>query len=139
MKKQHLKVIYSSLLILLLVFNSFQFSVLAETTEEEDVVAKLKSRGFKEEVNLGMPATGAVLTSAVFGVENGRSVGYTTANGGTFSAVDVVDNKVLFTAQLAGISQVWTHSVASDGTVYIAGLAAGNAGSYGVIHPKQNR
>ncbi len=118
-------------------FNSFQLSVRAETTGEEDgVVAKLNNRGFKEEVNLGMPATGAVLTSAVFGVENGRSVGYTTANGGTFSAIDVLDNTVLFTTELAGISQVWTHSVASDGTVYIAGLAAGNIGTLWSYSPK---
>lgn len=136
MKKRHVKVICSSLLILLLVFNTFQLSAGAKTVEEDELVAKLNNRGFKEEENLGMPATGAVLTSAIFGVENGREVGYTTANGGIFSAVDVVNNELLFTGQLEGISIVWTHSIASDGTVYIAGLSEGNAGTLWSYSPE---
>lgn len=132
-KKHQFLIIFSSLLLTLLILNVFQSKSFAE---EEEVTEKLGNRAFKEEVNLGEPATGAVLTSAVFGEENGRDVGYTTANGGVFSAIDVVDNEVLFTEKLEGISTVWSHSIASDGTVYIAGLGEDSKGTLWSYSPE---
>lgn len=128
MGKKRYRKLLSSFLIAMLITSFFQFSASAEANQEETVVAKLNGRGFKEVQNLGTPATGAVVTDAVFGKENGKDVVYTTANGGLFNVIDVKNNTVLFNAQLGKVSQVWTHIIAPDGTVYIAGLAEGNAG-----------
>ena len=95
---------------------------------EEPVVAQLNNRGFKEAVEVGAGASDVALTSAVFGKENGRDVAYATANGGKFNVVELQTNKLLFSEQLGEVTQVWSHSLAPDGTVYMAALAAGNEG-----------
>lgn len=128
MRKNRVSALFTSFIITLLIVSNFPIIGQAEAVDEE-VIAKLGDRGFKEEVNLGWPATGAVLTSGVFGEENGRTIGYTTANGGTFNAVDVVDNKVIFTDVIPDISSVWSHTIASDGRVYIAALGPESAGT----------
>lgn len=136
MGKKRYRKLLASFLIVVMITSFFQFSASAATNNDETVVAKLNGRGFKEVQNLGTPATGAVVTDAVFGKENGRDVVYTTANGGLFNAIDVKSNKVLFNAQLGKVNQVWTHIIAPDGTVYIAGLAEGNAGELWRYSPK---
>ncbi|WP_053600652.1 FIMAH domain-containing protein [Bacillus sp. FJAT-18017] len=136
MGKKRYRKLLSSFLIVMLITSFFQFSINAETKNDETVVAKLKGRGFKEVQNLGTPATGAVVTDAIFGKENGRDVVYTTANGGLFNVIDVKNNKVLFNEQLGKVSQVWTHIIAPDGTVYIAGLAEKNAGELWSYSPQ---
>jgi len=127
MKKKIAKVL-AVLLSGLVIFSSVPLSGYAEGTEPEKVVAQLKGRGFKEVVDLGDVATDPSLISAAFGKENGRDVVYSTATGGKFNAIDVKDNKLLFWAQLEGVSQVWSHTIAPDGTVYIVALGPGNEG-----------
>lgn len=95
---------------------------------DDNVMAQLKSRGFKEPVNLGIGASEVVLTNAVFGQENGKDVVYSTANGGIFNIVDVQTNELLFSQQLDNVSQVWSHSISKDGTVYIAALTNTHVG-----------
>ncbi|MDR4890100.1 carbohydrate binding domain-containing protein [Fredinandcohnia sp. QZ13] len=136
MGKKRVRKLLSSFLIVMLFTSFFQFSASAETNKGETVVAKLNGRGFKEVQNLGTPATGAVVTDAVFGKENGKDVVYTTANGGLFNVIDVKNNTVLFNAQLGKVNQVWTHIIAPDGTVYIAGLADKNAGELWSYSPE---
>lgn len=92
------------------------------------ITAKLNNRGFKEVVNLGPAATNASSINAVFSKESGRDVVYSTTNGGNFNVVDIKDNKLLFSAHMSGVTQVWSHAVAPDGTVYIAALALNNVG-----------
>lgn len=138
MGKKRFRRLISSLLVMVLITSFFQFSVSAETNQDDQVVAKLKGRGFKEVQNLGTPATGAVVTDAVFGKEDGKDVVYTTANGGLFNVIDVKNNTVLFNAQLGKVSQVWTHIISPDGTVYIAGLAESNAGELWSYSPDTN-
>ncbi|WP_052352760.1 carbohydrate binding domain-containing protein [Neobacillus dielmonensis] len=122
MKKK--SILYYVVLILVLSL----FPVQTKVNAEEPVVAQLNNRGFKEAVEVGVGASDVALTSAVFGKENGKDVAYSTANGGKFNVVELQTNKLLFSAQLGEINQVWSHSLAPDGTVYIAGLAAGNVG-----------
>ncbi|WP_449537925.1 FIMAH domain-containing protein [Ferdinandcohnia sp. Marseille-Q9671] len=136
MGKKRFRRLISSLLVMVLITSFFQFSVSAETNQDDQVVAKLKGRGFKEVQNLGTPATGAVATDAVFGKEDGKDIVYTTANGGMFNVIDVKSNKVIFDAQLGKVSQVWSHIIAPDGTVYIAGLAESNAGELWSYSPE---
>ncbi|MEH7235366.1 FIMAH domain-containing protein [Bacillus sp. JJ1562] len=136
MEKKCFRKLFSSFLIVVLITSFFQFSASAETNKDETVVAKLNGRGFKEVQNLGTPATGAVVTDAVFGKEDGKDVVYTTANGGLFNVIDVKNNTVLFNAQLGKVNQVWTHIIAPDGTVYIAGLAESNAGQLWSYSPE---
>ncbi|MEH7247374.1 hypothetical protein V7114_11400 [Neobacillus niacini] len=118
--------ILSSLLSLVLIVSLLPANIFAES--DETVVAKLNNRGFKEVVEMGVAASDVALTSAVFGKENGRDVVYATANGGRFNVVDIKDNKLIFSEQVGDISQVWSHSIAPNGTVYIAGLGVGNVG-----------
>ncbi|MET3695964.1 hypothetical protein SAMN05877753_102504 [Bacillus oleivorans] len=116
--------IVSCVFCLLLVFSlsSFNTNVQAEEEAEETVMAKLNGRGFKEVVDLGVAASNVVITSAVFGNEEGKDVVYTTANGGMFNVVDVKENELIFSEQLEGVTQVWSHSIAPDGTVYMVAL-----------------
>ncbi|WP_243298494.1 carbohydrate binding domain-containing protein [Bacillus litorisediminis] len=109
---------------LLFIFSlsTFHTIVQAEVEAEETVMAKLNGRGFKEVVDLGVAASNVVITSAVFGNEDGKDVVYTTANGGMFNVVDVKENELIFSEQLEGVTQVWSHTIAPDGTVYIVSL-----------------
>ncbi|MEK4522496.1 hypothetical protein MKX96_12810 [Psychrobacillus sp. FSL W7-1493] len=125
-RKQFIRAI-SLFLSIMLIFAVLPMTSFANSVEE-DVIAKLKDRGFKSPVNLGIGASEVVLLNAAFGKENGRDVVYATANGGVFNVVDVKDNKLIFSQQLAKVSQVWSHSIASNGTVYIAALGEGNVG-----------
>lgn len=127
-KTQFIRIV-SILLSLVLIFSVLPFTTSAQIGEsEETVTSKLGDRGFKKPVNLGIGASEVVLLNAVFGKENGRDVVYATANGGVFNVVDVKDNRLIFSQQLENVSQVWSHSLAADGTVYIAALGAGNVG-----------
>ncbi|WP_052427605.1 WD40 repeat domain-containing protein [Neobacillus niacini] len=137
MKKKRFSRILSSLLSLVLIVSLLPINTYAES--EEQVVAKLNNRGFKEVVELGVGASDVALTSAVFGKENGRDVVYSTANGGRFNVVDVKDNKLIFSEQLGDVSQVWSHSIAPDGTVYIAGLGVGNVGELWSYSPSTKK
>ena len=125
-RKQFIRAV-SLFLSIMLIFAVLPMTSFANSVEE-DVIAKLKDRGFKSPVNLGIGASEVVLLNAAFGKENGRDVVYATANGGVFNVVDVKDNKLIFSQQLAKVSQVWSHTIASNGTVYIAALGEGNVG-----------
>ena len=103
---------------------------------EEIVMAKLKNRGFKEVKNLGVAASSVSLKTAIMAKENGKDVGYTTADGGIFNVVDIKENKLLYSAQLGEVTQVWSQSLAPDGTVYMAGLADKNAGELWSYNPQ---
>ncbi|MEK5186956.1 carbohydrate binding domain-containing protein [Solibacillus sp. FSL W7-1324] len=103
---------------------------------DENVVAQLKNRGFKEPVNLGVWASEVVLINAVFGREDGKDVVYSTANGGIFNIVDVQTNELLFSKQMDNISQVWSHSISKDGTVFIAALTNTNVGEVWSYSPQ---
>lgn len=127
MKKSITK-LFAVLLSVMMIFTMLPLNGYAETTTPEKVVAKLNNRGFKQVADLGPAASAAVIISAVYGKESGRDVVYTTATGGKFNAIDVKDNKLLFSAQLEGVNQVWSHSIAPDGTVYIVALGANNVG-----------
>lgn len=127
MKKVQFLRLISVLLSLALLVSVLPLTSFANSSEG-DVIVKLKDRGFKAPVNLGIGASEVVLLNAAFGKENGRDVVYATANGGVFNVVDVKDNKLIFSQQLAKVSQVWSHSIASNGTVYIAALGEGNVG-----------
>lgn len=127
MKKSITKVL-AVLLSVMMFFTMLPLNGYAETTTPEKVVAKLNNRGFKKVVDFGWAADSPSLTSAVYGKENGRDVVYTTANGGKFNVVDVKSNERLFVQQLEGVSQTWSHSIAPDGTVYIAALGPSNVG-----------
>ncbi|MEH7011050.1 hypothetical protein V7087_09525 [Neobacillus niacini] len=137
MKKKRFSRILSGLLSLVLSVSLLPINTFAES--EEQVVAKLNNRGFKEVVELGVGASDVALTSAVFGKENGRDVVYSTANGGRFNVVDIKDNKLIFSEQLGDVSQVWSHSIAPDGTVYIAGLGVGNVGELWSYSPSTKK
>ena len=127
--------ILSCFLIMTLLISLLPMNVFAAETEEEEVVAKLRGRGFKEVVNLGVPASDVTITSAVFGKENGRDVVYSVANGGKFNVVDVQENLLIFSRQLENVNQVWSHSLAPDGTVYIAALNTANRGELWLYSP----
>lgn len=127
--------ILSCFLIMTLLISLLPMNVFAAETEEEEVVAKLRGRGFKEVVNLGVPASDVTITSAVFGKENGRDVVYSVANGGKFNVVDVKENLLIFSRQLENVNQVWSHSLAPDGTVYIAALNTANRGELWLYSP----
>ncbi|MGM9973624.1 MAG: hypothetical protein ACI33K_06260, partial [Clostridiaceae bacterium] len=103
---------------------------------EETVAKKLGNRGFKNSVDLGVAASDVSIKTSIIAKENGRDVVYTTADGGKFNVVDLKDNKLLFAAQLGDVTGAWTHSLAPDGTVYIGGLAAGNAGELWSYKPE---
>lgn len=102
---------------------------------DETVQATLRGRGFKAPEDMGVAASQAVATSAVFGMYDGRSYAYSTANGGMFNAIDVDTNRLVYSQQLGDVTQVWTHAVAPDGTVYISGLGSGNVGELWVYDP----
>ncbi|MEO4055359.1 hypothetical protein [Solibacillus sp. CAU 1738] len=128
--------------ILLTLVVVFAFSFMYSNTthaNEENVIAQLKNRGFKQPVNLGIGASEVVLINAVFGQEDGRNVVYATANGGIFNIVDVKTNELLFSQQLEGVSQVWSHSIAKDGNVYIAALANANIGEVWRYSPQTKK
>jgi hypothetical protein len=137
MIKKKFSRILSSLLSFVLIVSLLPINTFAES--EESVVAKLNNRGFKEVVELGVGASDVALTSAVFGKENDRDVVYATANGGRFNVVDLKDNKLIFSEQLGEVSQVWSHSIAPDGTVYIAGLGVGNVGELWSYSPSTKK
>ncbi|MFJ7936681.1 FIMAH domain-containing protein [Sporosarcina sp. NPDC096371] len=126
MRKKSYKKIGSAILALVLMLSLLPITSLADTGET--VIKKLNNRGFKEIEELGVAASDVSLLTGMFGKEDGRDVVYTTANGGKFNVVDLKDNTLIYAAQLGDISQVWTHAVAPDGTVYISGLGVGNVG-----------
>ncbi|WZU01094.1 hypothetical protein MGH68_16725 [Erysipelothrix sp. D19-032] len=41
-------------------------------------------------------------------------------NGGYFNMIDVVANEIVYSKLVPGVSQAWGHTVAPDGSVYIA-------------------
>ncbi|WP_274308652.1 hypothetical protein [Solibacillus daqui] len=125
---QFISKITKVLMVFAVVFTFTLISSNSTQANDENVMALLKNRGFKEPVNLGIGASEVVLINAVFGQEDGKDVVYATANGGIFNIVDVKTNKLLFSQQLSGVSQVWSHSISKDGTVYIAALTNSNVG-----------
>lgn len=114
--------------------------VLAQQSPSEEIVqATLRGRGFKAPEDMGVAASQAVATSAVFGQFDGRTYAYSTANGGVFNAIDVEDNRLVFSQQLGDVTQVWTHAVAPDGTVYIAGLGKQSNGDLWMYSPAEKQ
>lgn len=83
-----------------------------------------KGKTFGEPVDLGVPVSRASVSDAVVGKEDGTDVFYTTVNGDTaiFNVVDIHNNKLLRSFPLTGTQQSWRHTMAPDGTVYIAGI-----------------
>jgi hypothetical protein len=120
-----------TLLVSLLPMNTFA----AGSENEEEVVAKLRDRGFKEVVDLGPAASSVNVTSAVFGKENGKDVAYSVVDGGILNVVDVKENRLLFSKQLENVRQVWSHSLGPDGKVYIAALDQSNVGELWIYDP----
>ncbi|NGP57648.1 hypothetical protein FLT15_04375 [Paenibacillus thiaminolyticus] len=87
-----------------------------------------KGRTFAPPVDLGIPVFTVAINDAVAGVEDGRATMYSTAQGDTavFSVVDIESNKLLRSFPLEGVHTVWRHTIAPDGTVYIAAIMTGS-------------
>ena len=79
-------------------------------------------------VDLGTPIKTVKVLNAVYGVEDGLPVIYTsvtgdpTGNGAIFYVIDLSDMKVLRSFPMKGSLDAWTHALAPDGTVYIGAL-----------------
>lgn len=106
-----------------------------ESSSGQIVQALLDSRGFKEAEDLGVAASQAVSTSAVFAEYNGTTYVYSTANGGMFNVINAETNRLEYSQQLGDVSQVWTHAAAPNGKVYISGLGTGNVGELWIYNP----
>jgi len=81
-----------------------------------------------EHVDLGTPIRTVKVLNAVYGVEDGAPVMYTsvtgdpTGNGAVFYVLDLSSMKVLRSFPMKGSLDAWTHALAPDGTVYIGAL-----------------
>ncbi|MCU6710666.1 cohesin domain-containing protein [Paenibacillus sp. J5C_2022] len=93
-------------------------------------IAKLSGREFGAAVSKGPQAFSVSLNDAVVGQEDGRDVMYTTVstNNAVFNVIDIKDNKLLRSFALTGVQQVWRHSIAPDGTVYIGTVSSPGKG-----------
>ena len=87
-----------------------------------------KNRIFAEPVDLGVPVFTIAINDAVSGMEDGRPTMYSTAQGDTsvFNVVDIQSNKLLRSFRLEGVHTSWRHTIAPDGTVYIAAIMSGS-------------
>lgn len=136
--RKGIKIFVTSLMALLLVMGSFSQDVLA--TEELDMSTSLNGKGYTKPQSLGTAIdTVTSLTSAVYDVYDGKLMAYSMANGGIFNAVDVKENKLVYSELAEGISQVWGHTVTHDGVVYMAALGPNNDGQLLRYNPKQGK
>lgn len=99
------------------------------SASEEKVVTTLNGKGYTKPKSLGDAAnTVTALTSAVMGEHNGTLMSYSMTNGGYFNALDVVNEEVVYSELVEGVSQAWAHTIDAFGNVYIAALGPGNDG-----------
>lgn len=116
-----------SLLLSLLFFVTTVFSstvlVYAEGTPE------LKGRKMGPVESLGAPLEDVQTLSAVYGMEDGHNMMYTTSNGfpGVFSVIDLDTYELVRSFPLENTSRSWTHAIDKEGNVYIGGYGLGSA------------
>lgn len=116
------------LVILTLVLGSSALGVRSIQAEEKPQ-AVLNGRGYLEPTSVDSQIdTTAVVISAVFSEHKGRLMAYTMTNGGYFNALDVELDEVIFSKHVEGVSQVWAHTVDSNGIIYLGALGPKNDG-----------
>lgn len=86
---------------------------------------------FSKDEIISAPIQSIQTLDAVYGVENGVNVAYTTVTGSAsskipamFNVVDLDNEKLLKTFELQDASSAWTHVVTKDGSVYIGTTGA---------------
>lgn len=89
----------------------------------------LDSKRFGEPTDLGSPLTNISIQHCVVGTEGGEPTAYYTVAGkpALFHVVRLNDNRLLGTYELPHAARSWNHVIASDGSVYIAGVALGSS------------
>ena len=97
-------------------------SVVNAAVENEGTI--FKGRLFSEPEKIATPITKAGIAGAVIGNEDGKQVFYTTVNAelASFQIVDIQTNTLINKFDLEDVQQVWAHTIAPDGTVYIGGI-----------------
>ncbi len=130
----------TSLLLAIVMTGSMLLTIFAgeEQVNANSGKTALSGRLFGETIDLGpqaYTASSASVIDAVIGVENGRAVIYTTASthNAVFNVVDIEHNELIFSAAMAGVQQVWRHSLAPNGDVYIATVSVKNGSNAGEL------
>lgn len=93
----------------------------AKSEESQVVTASLKGRGFMEATDLGPMAGTPNVPAAAFNVYDGRLYAYAATVGDLFSVVDVESNQRVDLEEMPDVGTAYTHTVAPDGKVYVAG------------------
>ncbi len=92
--------------------------------------ANLADRQWSEPKDLGPLLENISIQHCVIGEEDGEPAAYFTVAGepAVFNVVGLEDYRLIDSFSLEGADRAWSHAVASDGSVYIAGVGSGASG-----------